>query len=563
MVESDAIPNSRRHTSPALVFAITFTGILIFHLSLLRLPYFWDEAGYYIPAARDFFYSGTLIPHSTPSNAHPPLIMVFLAACWKVAGYSPMVTRVAMLSVSAFSLAGLFRLAETVANRRVAIATLACTAFYPVFFVQSSLAQVDLAAAGFTFWGLASYVRNRSAALAVWLTLAALSKETAILAPVSLLVWELIDAVVGDRLTLVRTEVIGRWRRCFALCVPAIVLSAWYGYHYQATGYLLGNPEYFRYNIQSTLSPLRFVLAFGLRLWQTFGYLHLWVLTGSMGLAMLLPPRNVARVPRQRISIPVQASFLVVAVAYIVFMSAVGGAVLARYMLPVVPLLILVAISTLWRRVRYWVPVLAIVLLSFGASIFWPPPYGFSLEDNLAYRDYIVMHQNAARFLQDRFPGARILTAWPASDELSRPYLGYVSRPLPVVRVEDFSAEQVLSVAEVRRSYDVALVFSTKYQPTHPLFARWQKWQDLKSRFFGYHRDLPPQAIAQIVGGNIDFMEAREGQWTAVISMERMEDANLAPAHEADIRWHECVFSTNHTSLPSFNPNAPCAASVR
>src|SRR4029453_2517771 len=122
MVESDAIPNSRRHTSPALVFAITFTGILIFHLSLLRLPYFWDEAGYYIPAARDFFYSGTLIPPSTPSNAHPPLIMVFLAACWKVAGYSPMVTRVAMLSVSAFSLAGLFRLAETVANRRVAIA---------------------------------------------------------------------------------------------------------------------------------------------------------------------------------------------------------------------------------------------------------------------------------------------------------------------------------------------------------------------------------------------------------------------------------------------------------
>ena len=59
----------------AFVFAISFAVILILHFPLLRLPYFWDEAGYYIPAARDLFLSGTLIPHSTPSNAHPPVIM--------------------------------------------------------------------------------------------------------------------------------------------------------------------------------------------------------------------------------------------------------------------------------------------------------------------------------------------------------------------------------------------------------------------------------------------------------------------------------------------------------
>ena len=33
-------------------------------------------------------------------------------------------------------------------------------------------------------------------------------------------------------------------------------------------------------------------------------------------------------------------------------MALVGGAELARYMLPVVPLVILVCVSTLWRRVR-------------------------------------------------------------------------------------------------------------------------------------------------------------------------------------------------------------------
>ena len=58
-----------------MLFAVVLIAL---HAPLLRLPYFWDEAGYYIPAARDLF-SGSLIPYSTPSNAHPPLVMAWIA----------------------------------------------------------------------------------------------------------------------------------------------------------------------------------------------------------------------------------------------------------------------------------------------------------------------------------------------------------------------------------------------------------------------------------------------------------------------------------------------------
>ena len=34
---------------PALVFALLFTILFALHAPLLRLPYFWDEAGYYGP----------------------------------------------------------------------------------------------------------------------------------------------------------------------------------------------------------------------------------------------------------------------------------------------------------------------------------------------------------------------------------------------------------------------------------------------------------------------------------------------------------------------------------
>ena len=97
-----------------------------------------------------------------------------------------------MLVLAAFSLLGVFRLAERVANTKVAIASTLCTALYPVFFAQSSLAQVDLAAAGLTFWALSAYVEGQPVATIFWFALAALAKETAILAPVALAAWEMI-----------------------------------------------------------------------------------------------------------------------------------------------------------------------------------------------------------------------------------------------------------------------------------------------------------------------------------------------------------------------------------
>ena len=517
---------------PALVFAAIFVVIFLLHIPLLQLPYFWDEAGYYIPAARDLLLSGSLIPHTTVSNAHPPLVMAWIALWWKAVGFAPLVTRSAMLVVAAFSLLGVFRLAKRAANTEVAIASTLCTALYPVFFMQSSLAQVDLAAAGLTFWGLWAYLDKRPVAVAVWFSLAVLAKETAILAPVGLAAWEVLGLVVPKWGILS-----GLWmsannsnekpsRRILPLLIPLAPLILWFGYHYLHTGYVFGNPEFFRYNVAATLNPLRFLLALGLRLWQAFGYMHLWLLTVGMLLAMLLPAVKDSGIERERIAIPVQMVFLVVVKVYVIAMALIGGAVLARYMLPAVPLVIIVGASTLRRRLRYWPAAVAFVAVAFVAAWFWNPPYGFSPEDNLAYRDYVLLHGDGERFLEARYPMAHALTAWPASDELTRPWLGYVTRPVQVVRIEDFSLEEVLSAAEFRSHFEVALVFSTKYEPAHPLLDRWKKWEEWKRRFFGFHRDLPPAAAAQILGARVVFSEERKGQWVAVMEMEQEEMQN-------------------------------------
>src|SRR5690242_20326345 len=136
------------------LFALIFCAIFLLHSSLLRLPYFWDEAGYYIPAAYEFFTSGHLIPGSVPSNAHPPLPAIYLALWWKLSAFKPAVTRTAMLLVAAFALLAVYRLARNLANTAVAISVLLCTAAFPVWFAQSALAHSDLAAAALVMWGL-------------------------------------------------------------------------------------------------------------------------------------------------------------------------------------------------------------------------------------------------------------------------------------------------------------------------------------------------------------------------------------------------------------------------
>jgi hypothetical protein len=532
--------DQRRRYSSTLLFAVFFSSLLALHIPLLRLPHFWDEAGYYVPAARDLLLHGMFIPHSTPSNAHPPLVVAYLALAWKVLGYSPLVTRAAMLAVAAFSLLGVFRLAHRVANTEVAVASCICTAVYPVFFAQSSLAHLDLAAAGLTFWGLFAYVSERRWTAALWFSMAALAKETAILAPLALFVWDLIRLRGGPAFAPGGDKI--KRGDLSLLFIPVSSLVLWYTFHYAQTGFVFGNPEFFRYNVKATLQPLRVLLALGLRLWQVVGYLNLHFLTIAAMLATWLPPLHDNGEERQRISLDVQFSFLAVIAAYLITMAVVGGAVLARYMLPVVPLVIILFVSTLRRRVRLWRGVVTLVALAFVAALFINPPYGFSIEDNLAYRDYILLHERAENFVEARYPTACVLTAWPASDELARPYLGYVTRPMRVFRIEDFTVEQVMAASDLRSNFDVALIFSTKYVPAHPWFDRWRSWQRWKTQFFGFHRDVPPAAAAQLLGGRLVYDETRGGQWIGVIEMERVEEALAArPSPQEKIASSQAV----------------------
>jgi hypothetical protein len=528
-------PAARNYRSPLslpLLFAPVFIAVYALHFTLLRLPYFWDEGGYYIPAAWDFFRLGTLIPETTMRNAHPPLPSILLAAVWKIAGFHIVNTRLFMCLVTTVALLAVFRLARMLASDSVALAVMVLTAIYPVWFAQSTLAHADMFAAAFTLWAITFYadrtewtgkpsasVSSNAISTAMLFALACLAKETAIVLPAALFLLEAYDAI------RTRSRANAPW--LLATAFPALPLAGWYLYHRLKTGFTFGNPEFLRYNATANLSVLRILLSLWHRLIHLTVHMNLFVPVLMTCTVLMLPTRSDAPRPFMARG-AVRMLVVLLATQWIAF-AVLGGALLTRYILPAYPILLLLCVA-LWRsRVWAWPAIAALSLTGFAIGCQVNPPYPFAPEDNLSYRDMIVVHQHAIHELQRRYPGATVLTAWPVLADLQRPELGYVKTPFRTAHVENFSEEEIARAASNPGLFDTALVFSTKYDPPPGGLNLAGTSRRNDKRFYDYHRDLMPGEVATRLGGRIVWQEDINGEWAALITFPRGYDVQLIP----------------------------------
>jgi len=505
-----------------MLFPPIFVFVYLTHITLLRLPYFWDESGYYIPAAFDFFRTGTLIPHSTLSNAHPPLPSILLAAWWHLSGFVPSGTRTAICLVTAFALLAVYRIARPFCGELGAATVTLLTALYPIWFAQSTLAHADIFAAAFTLWGISLYLQHISepappthslVALAAFFWLSVLSKETALGIPLLLTLLEIAR--------LSRTQ--PRWNlrpgTIAALLSSLVPLAAWYAYHRHATGFTFGNPEYLRYNATANLSAHRIAYALFHRAIHLSAHMELFVPVLCALACLFLPALPQTRPLPRRILL----TLAVLLAGNWIFFSVFGGALLTRYLLPAYPLILLLCVATWMRHLRSWWPLAVFSAAAFIVGIRVNPPYHFAPEDNLSYRDMIVLQQQASSFIIQRWPQATVLTAWPMSDELRKPELGYVRQPMQVVAIDNFSLTQLQHAAAEEDTFDTALIFSTKYDPP----SLRGRNESLATQYFDFHRDLFPAQAAAILHGRVLWQSQRNGQWAAVIRLDRVSVAQL------------------------------------
>jgi 4-amino-4-deoxy-L-arabinose transferase-like glycosyltransferase len=467
--------------------------VFLAHLPYFGLAYFWDELGQFVPAALDILHDGAWIPHSTVPNAHPPGVMAYLALVWRIAGYSITATRLSMLALAAAAVIFTFFLSRELSlHRAPSILAVVFLLLDPLFYTQSMLAQLDMPAMLFTVLALLFFLADRHTAAAACTALV-LSKETGAVLPLILII------------VLYRDPARSKYAAYYL--APFAALAIWFFALWHSTGYIFGDPGFEHYNIAYSLNPVRASVALLRRFFYLFIDDFRWV--GSLAILMAWKRSNIFSTRAWKIIWGFIAS-------HILLVSLLGGAVLERYLLPVLPL-VYIAMGTAFQLVRPRWRYLGVTALASGlfAGLFLNPPFPFPYENNLAVVDFVRLHRAAAQFLEKSYPGKTVYTAWPLTQALRNPAFGYVDRAMSAAETSDLRFSTLTALNP--RSVDLLVLYSRTWEPSWGVL-QWPVLRDFLSRFYEYEREMTPAEVHQRFGLVSVQRWARRGQWIEIFS---------------------------------------------
>ncbi len=468
----------RRRVRPQrylLIYALVAAVLILAHGPLLELPYYWDEAGQFIPAATDLYTSGSWISHSATPNVHPPGVMVWLALAWHLFGFAIVTTRLAMLVLAAFGVLTAFLLSIELSRGSpgtpaFAAAMLLCLS--PLFYAQSMMALLDMPAMAFTSLALLLFLQNKLRASALACVALVLVKETGIVVPLVFAAWL---GYEGRKSEESRKEAL--W-----FAVPLLPLVLWLIALRYFTGNWFGNAEFGNYNLSFPLNPGRLAYALFRRLY--------YVLIGSghiIGTVVVLYAWKRMPLLRDR---PWRVAATVM-IAHVVTVSVLGGAVLERYLLPVLPILY-AAFAVSMRAVaerpgRILTGCLAGCLV---LANFINPPYPFPFENNLMFVGFVDAQRQAA-FAADTYAG-EVATTFPMTTALAHPNNGFLMLPHPVRELPDFRRTTIAALKD--NPPPLMLVYNTELDPWHVQSTQAFQW--FFGRFYAYERPMTAEEIS-------------------------------------------------------------------
>jgi 4-amino-4-deoxy-L-arabinose transferase-like glycosyltransferase len=483
-----------------ILLLLAFAAILVvLHAPYLRLPFHWDELGQFVPAALDLYRDGAWVTHSSDPNIHPPGVMAILAAVWSVTGYSILSSRLTMLAIAAVGVYLSFLLAIRLSRGAAGAPGFMAIAFLiaaPMFYTQSMMVLLDMPAMTFTVLALLLFLDQRYAACAAASVALVLIKETAITTPMVFGAWLL----VRDR----------RWKEALYFFAPAVALVLWLIYLRHVTGSWFGNQAFAQYNVTDSIAPLHILYAIMRRFYTLLFADGHWI-----GAVALFSGYRALRSRDWNIA-------FLVAGAQLAAVTFLGGAVLDRYLLPVLPILyatFAVAASTYTpqRRMLSNLALLAFLVTGWFVN----PPFPFPLENNLAVVDFVEMQHDAAQYLESNYSGQRVASVWPFAAAIRNPDLGYVQARIPTLRtpglrLADFQPMQLTDS-------DVIVTYSRGQTPPAYILRN-----NTLRGWFEPFVDLQPEASSAELR-TIGFQSAarweRKGQWIQIYARA------LAPSH--------------------------------
>ena len=406
----------RQFSRDALVAAGLFCLVFAGKAGVLTLPYHWDEMSAYIAPSHWLARNGiwSVLPGLHPPTeffGHPPLIYFTLAALFTLAGEKIWLAHLLTICSSFLAVYFTYLLACRLYGRTTGILASLLLFCSPVFFAQSGMATAEpfVTALGVmcAYYALAG---NYPAYLFCAILLV-LTKETsaAVISAILLYIYVTERAYSGNS------------RKLLKYAVPLLVLLAFFALQKTTTGAFLPNP-YFEGNTFLRRSTDSF-------LWIFF-HQYRFLMSGII-LASFFALGKAAWKKEFFLFFTITLSFAV-PFSFIFFTP--------RYIMPVLPFFFIIGASSLVSMYKDFKRQLMVALMVAG--LFLTRMHGTgagdgSFETDMQYRDVVMVHKEACRYLRAKFPGQPVLALWPMTQELREPSFGYVDRPLNVVGVND------------------------------------------------------------------------------------------------------------------------------
>ena len=122
-----------------------------------------------------------------------------------------------------------------------------------------------------------------------------------------------------------------------------------------------------------------------------------------------------------------------------------------------------------------------------------PAPTRSRPENNLAWTDFVRVQSTAARYLERRYPGARIAAAWPLAPALAEPSFRLCK---PAARRQDAArpGRPKRSTHWIGAKPRLLALFSHSWDPAWNYF-RWPPVRRLRMRFWDYREDITPLEV--------------------------------------------------------------------
>jgi hypothetical protein len=377
---------------PIATVILTAIVLVVIKWPHLALPCFVDEGFPYAHAIRYLHdHKLTPMPSGMPSllsTGHPTLFY-FLAAAWmRVFGTGMFAAHCFPLLISVISLFALFRFGKTFFNAETGALAVLLFGTRAIFIAQSSQLLPETLVTLFTILALHSWLQNKKWFYVLWASLLVLTKESGLVLPAALCLWEVISFFRYRQISIP-----GLIRTHFHTALPLVVAVLFFIVQRIQMGWFFFPRHMGFISLDGEVILNKLTTCMGAQLFVFYGGIFTTIIAVMATIIFFIRKMSLSSVHRRFIGV-----MLLFMICFIAFSSL--NYYCPRYILCLYPFWLTIATFIFLEALKgipKFIPVTILVVIALVQ--FW---YTFNFktltDDNLGYTDVLKTQKDAIQW---------------------------------------------------------------------------------------------------------------------------------------------------------------------